>query len=187
MQKDPNISARHAEIHHRRERMRSHPEGINRSANEVALEHLTRGERLADAITTVLGSWRFIIIQSSLLALWLIVNSLAWLFQWDPYPFILLNLVLSFQAAFTAPVLMMSQNRQATRDRIASELDFEVNRTAATEIDVVQQKLDLLTSQQWDALLTTLSDHKETLVVLDQRTIQIERYILESRDSGNTV
>src|SRR4051812_24949516 len=74
------------------------------------------GERLADAVASNVGSWPFIAIQSVLLCLWIITNSVAWFMSWDPYPFILLNLVLSFQAAFPAPIIMMSQNRQSTID-----------------------------------------------------------------------
>lgn len=175
------------EINRIREFMHSHPDGANRSANEVELAHLSRGDTLADKITAVVGSWRFIVVQSSLLAAWLVINSIGWVMNWDPYPFILLNLALSFQAAFTAPIIMMSQNRQSARDRIVSELDFEVNRQAAHEIDLIQEKLDVLTSRQWDSLLEMLSNHQETLTALDVRTISIEQYILNTRDSENSV
>lgn len=114
-----------------------------------------------------MGSWRFIISQSCILALWLAANAIGWILQWDPYPFILLNLVLSFQAAFTAPIIMMSQNRQAARDRLAAELDFKVNRQAAAEVDAIQTKLNTLTEQ----LFETLADHRimlEELRVLMQ-------------------
>lgn len=187
MNTEPGKRMNHNEIQRIRELMRSHPKGTNRSANEVALDHSSRGERYADTITRVLGSWKFIIIQSSLLGLWLLLNSIGWYFNWDPYPFILLNLVLSFQAAFTAPIIMMSQNRQSSRDRIASELDFEINRKAAGEVNVIQQKLDELTSRQWDTLLDMLAEHQETLRVMNERTAHIERVIQDSRDSENPV
>jgi uncharacterized membrane protein len=93
------------------------------------------GERLADGVAARVGSWPFIVVQSALLALWILANGLLigrWLGAepFDPYPFILLNLVLSFQAAYTGPVVMMSQNRQAARDRDAAEHDYGVNEEA---------------------------------------------------------
>lgn len=93
------------------------------------------GERIADAVAALVGSWPFIIVQSTLLMLWIVVNALVirdWLDgkPFDPYPFILLNLVLSFQAAYTGPVVLMSQNRQAARDRDEAEHDYDVNKEA---------------------------------------------------------
>ena len=95
----------------------------------------TLGERLADGVAARVGSWPFIVVQSALLALWILANGLLigrWLGgkPFDPYPFILLNLVLSFQAAYTGPVVMMSQNRQAERDRDAAEHDYRVDKEA---------------------------------------------------------
>lgn len=106
------------------------------------------GNRVADAVTGAVGSWRFIIIQSAILLLWILANVLAWSYRWDPYPFILLNLVLSFQAAYTAPIIMMSQNRQADIDRQKVELDYDVNLKAELEIELLHQKLDLLREQE---------------------------------------
>lgn len=80
---------------------------------KVGWQARTFGERISDTLTNAVGSWPFIIVQSALLALWICLNIVAWWQAWDPYPFILLNLVLSFQAAFTAPIIMRSQNRQA--------------------------------------------------------------------------
>jgi uncharacterized membrane protein len=118
-------------------------------------EPLSPGNRIADRVAAVVGSWRFIITQSVLLTLWIIANVLAWAYRWDPYPFILLNLVLSFQAAYTAPIIMMSQNRQADIDRRKAEQDYHVNLKAELEIELVHQKLDLLREQEI-ARLTTL-------------------------------
>ena len=99
-------------------------------------ETMTRGERIADAVADNMGSWRFIIIQSCIVAAWVLANVIGWSLRWDAYPFILLNLLFSTQAAYAAPVIMMSQNRQAQKDRIrddheASEVDelFRINRT----------------------------------------------------------
>src|SRR5579859_4967413 len=108
---------------------------------------LSFGERLADIVAATMGSWNFIIIQSILLAVWIVLNITAYVQQWDPYPFILLNLALSFQAAYAAPVIMMSQNRQAAIDRAAAEADYGVNAKAELEIELLHQKLDLLREQ----------------------------------------
>ncbi|MDO8422051.1 MAG: DUF1003 domain-containing protein [Parvibaculum sp.] len=102
------------------------------------------GLRVSDAMATGIGSWTFILIQSGLLVLWMIANVAMWVNHWDPYPFILLNLALSFQAAFTAPIIMMSQNRQAERDRADQQHDFDINIKAELEIEALHQKLDVL-------------------------------------------
>jgi uncharacterized membrane protein len=105
--------------------------------NDVMDEQLTVGERTADRVAGLVGSWPFIIIQSVLLVAWLIFNIVAWARHWDPYPFILLNLVLSFQAAYTAPVILMSQNREAERDRLDAHNDYVLNQKAEEEIRVI--------------------------------------------------
>jgi uncharacterized membrane protein len=104
----------------------------------------TVGDRIADWVAATMGSWRFIIIQSILLAVWIVLNVTAYMQQWDPYPFILLNLALSFQAAYAAPFIMMSQNRQAAIDREAARHDYSINAKAELEIELLHQKLDLL-------------------------------------------
>jgi uncharacterized membrane protein len=108
----------------------------------------SRGERVADAVAATVGSWRFIIVQSALLAIWIAVNAVAYARAWDPYPFILLNLVLSFQAAYTAPIIMMSQNRQAAIDRAQQQHDYDVNVKAELEIEALHAKLDALREQE---------------------------------------
>jgi uncharacterized membrane protein len=110
------------------------PRPIIRNVNAVAAEQMTPGDHVADAVAATMGSWRFILIQSALLAVWVTLNVVAWVNHWDPYPFILLNLVLSFQAAYSAPIIMMSQNRQAAKDRIMAEEDYRVNHVAEDEI-----------------------------------------------------
>src|SRR5258708_9546018 len=86
--------------------------------NRVDAEKLTTGQRIADRLATVMGSWPFIIVQSIILAFWITLNVIAYMNHWDPYPFILLNLAPSFHAAYAAPIIMMSQNRPATKDRL---------------------------------------------------------------------
>ncbi len=130
----------------RRARLVRHPA-------EIAHAGTTSGQRIADGVAARIGSWPFIIFQSILLLCWLVANSLAWINHWDPYPFILLNLALSFQAAYSAPIIMMSQNREAAKDRIAAEEDYQVNLRAELEIVAIHAQLDDLAGAQWDRLL----------------------------------
>jgi uncharacterized membrane protein len=115
-----------------------------RNPNEVIEETLTLGDRLADAVARFGGSWTFIIAFGVVLVAWAAVNIALVSRAWDPYPFILLNLFLSMLAAVQAPIIMMSQNRQDTKDRLRSELDFAVNRKAETEIIQLAAKLNRL-------------------------------------------
>jgi uncharacterized membrane protein len=110
--------------------------------NEAVKEQLTLGQQVADGVAAVMGSWNFIIVQSVILFVWVLLNLMAWMEHWDPYPFILLNLALSFQAAYAAPIIMMSQNRQADIDRKAAENDYRINIKAELEIESLHQKLD---------------------------------------------
>ncbi len=108
-------------------------------------------DRAADGVAAIVGSWRFILIQSALLVAWIAANATLGA-RWDPYPFILLNLLLSFQAAYTAPIIMMSQNRQADIDRQRAIEDFEINQKAELEIETLHQKIDLLRETEIAAL-----------------------------------
>ncbi len=163
----------------------------------VIVEHDTArslGQRVADQVASIVGSWAFIIIQTVLLVAWMVVN--VWLavmiatrpgflHAWDPYPFILLNLVLSFQAAYTGPVVMMSQNRQNEKDRLMAQSDFEVNRKAEEEIEVImkhlahQDRLILDATHRIEALKTdpslagTAAKVEEILKRLDQNDRRI--------------
>jgi uncharacterized membrane protein len=110
----------------------------------VPVASLTVGQRVADTVAAAMGSWRFIIIQSGVLMIWIALNITAYVQQWDPYPFILLNLALSFQAAYAAPFIMMSQNRQQDVDRHAAENDHQINIKAELEIELLHQKIDEL-------------------------------------------
>jgi uncharacterized membrane protein len=109
---------------------------------------LTRGAILADYVAEIVGSWRFIIIQSVVLGIWVVLNVTAFIEHWDPYPFILLNLVLSFQAAYAAPIIMMSQNRQSEIDRRHAEHDYRINVKAELEIELLHNKIDALREQE---------------------------------------
>jgi uncharacterized membrane protein len=110
----------------------------------LAVGRLTPGQKVADAVAAAMGSWRFIIVQSAILFLWISANLLGTMRGWDPYPFILLNLALSFQAAYAAPVIMMSQNRQRDIDRMAVENDYRINVKAELEIELLHEKIDQL-------------------------------------------
>jgi uncharacterized membrane protein len=108
-----------------------------RNVNEILQQQQTYGQLAADWVARTVGSWRFIIGQSLLLTLWVILNITGWILHWDPYPFILMNLVLSLQAAYTAPIIMMSQNRQAVRDRLEAHNDYLLNQKAEEEIQAI--------------------------------------------------
>jgi len=124
---------------------------------------LTVGQKIADWIASNMGSWRFIIIQSTILILWVIANVTAWIFHWDPYPFILLNLALSFQAAYAAPFIMMSQNRQQDIDRLSAENDHQINIKAELEIELLHEKIDKLREQEVMFLTKAVRDLTELL------------------------
>jgi uncharacterized membrane protein len=121
-----------------------------RNVNKEVAESATLGQRVADRVALSVGSWPFIIIQSVLLCIYMGINVYlavmehthpGFLKAWDPYPFILLNLVLSFQAAYTGPVVMMSQNRQTDKDRLVAQSDYEVNKKSEEEIEVIMKHL----------------------------------------------
>ena len=103
---------------------------------------LTRSQKYADIVTEFFGSWKFIGSLAIFILIWMALNILAWLGRWDPYPFIMLNLVLSSLAAIQVPIILMSQNRMEERDRVKNERDFAVNRKAEREIANVQQDLE---------------------------------------------
>ena len=122
----------------------------NRNPNEIIEKEATFGERIADMVAGFGGSWTFIIAFAATILGYTIMSLTLGSKSWDPYPFILLNLFLSMLAAIQAPVIMMSQNRQDTKDRLRSELDFDVNRRAETEIQGIARKLNLLAEQVGD-------------------------------------
>jgi len=116
----------------------------SRNSNDVIEEEMSFGERTADSVARFGGSWTFIILVLVLLLIYAGINIVLQGRAWDPYPFILLNLFLSMMAAIQAPVIMMSQNRQDTKDRVRGELDYDVNRRAEAEIQTLSNKLNLL-------------------------------------------
>jgi uncharacterized membrane protein len=114
------------------------------------------GGRAADKITEIIGSWKFLIIQTIFLLIWIAVNIVAWFWHWDQYPFILLNLLLSFQAAYAAPIIMMSQNRAAELDRKRWEIDLATDRKAEREICAISKKLEQMDREKIDKILELL-------------------------------
>lgn len=129
-------------------------EVLSRNINLTAKGDFTFGERLADRVASFGGSWTFIILFGSVLMGWITINSIAMLGRpFDPYPYILLNLVLSCLAAIQAPVIMMSQNRQQIKDRLQADNDYRVNLKAELEIRHLHAKMDLLLTHQWQRLL----------------------------------
>lgn len=119
-------------------------------------ETLTGGQRIADNVASVMGSWGFIIVQSLIVLLWMILNIIAYVGHWDPYPFILLNLLFSTQAAYAAPIIMMSQNRQNERDRFQAHEDYTTNVKAKEEIEQLQQSLARIENKKLDRILELL-------------------------------
>lgn len=134
---------------------------------------LSKGDRLADNFAVVIGSWRFIIIQSILLFFWIVANVIAFVKHWDPYPFILLNLMLSFQAAYAAPIVMMSQNRLSFMDRLEAKHDYEINIKSELEIELLHDKINILRSQEIIEL--------KNLLLAQQKQIQRLENLLKSQ------
>lgn len=135
---------------------------------------LNMADRLADLVAATIGSWRFIIIQTCILFVWIVLNLVAFIQHWDPYPFILLNLMLSFQAAYSAPIIMMSQNRQAALDRTDVKHDYEVNLKAELEIALLHDKMNLLREQE-------IVELKNMLKVQQQQIKHLEELLLSVR------
>jgi uncharacterized membrane protein len=124
-------------------------------------ESLGFGQRLADSVANGMGSWSFIIIQSIIVILWMALNVVGFVMHWDPYPFILLNLVFSTQAAYAAPIIMMAQNRQSERDRIQAQADYQTNLDAKKEIEALQLKLNALETEKLDKIIAMLAEMKK--------------------------
>lgn len=151
---------------------------LRRRLREQAKPHkpadeLTLGQKVADWVADNMGSWRFIIIQTVILIIWIALNVTAFVQRWDPYPFILLNLALSFQAAYAAPFIMMAQNRQQDIDRKKAESDYSVNIKAELEIELLHQKIDELRAKEMQALTEAVAD-LSAHVKNEQRVIEAQ-------------
>ncbi len=141
------------------------------------VEQLTFGQRLADKVASFGGSWTFISIFGVVLVIWVILNSfilISYSKAFDPYPYILLNLFLSMLAAIQAPIILMSQNRQAYKDRLNAEHDYEVNLKSELEIMTLHEKIDLLRDKQWSELIAMQQEQLRliTQLINDQKKNQ---------------
>lgn len=133
-------------------------------------QRLTLGDRLSDRVARFGGSWAFILSFGAFLFIWMLINSIALLRRpFDPYPFILLNLILSTLAAIQAPIIMMSQNRQEAKDRLRAEHDYRVNLKAELEIRLLSERVDALVHHQWQRLLEIQRIQLELMEELDAR------------------
>jgi uncharacterized membrane protein len=156
------------EIHETEERLLTELRNLRkglRKGGKVAkpADDLTMGQRIADQVASTMGSWPFIIIQSLILFVWIVLNVTAFINKWDPYPFILLNLALSFQAAYAAPFIMMSQNRQQDIDRKEAENDHQINVKAELEIELLHEKIDALREKEVLMLTQAIADLTDLL------------------------
>jgi len=156
------------ELHEAEERLLKELRALRRGARRIDMHislrpPLTLGQKIADQVAATMGSWRFIIIQSSILLMWIGLNVTAYIQHWDPYPFILLNLALSFQAAYAAPFIMMSQNRQQDIDRQEAENDYQINIKAELEIELLHQKIDQLREKELLTMAQAIADLTQML------------------------
>jgi uncharacterized membrane protein len=124
------------------------------------VDTLTFGDKVSDAVANGMGSWKFIIWQSIFVLLWMLLNVIGFIRHWDVYPFILLNLIFSTQAAYAAPIIMMAQNRQAGRDRIQAEEDYQTNIDAKREIEALQIQLSKIETEKLDKIIMLLEEMK---------------------------
>ncbi len=153
-------------------------------------EGRTRGERLADSAAAQIGSWRFLIVQSIVVSLWIVLNVVAFTKRWDPYPFVLLNLLFSVQAAYTGPVLLLSANRAAQRDRIVAEHDSATNDKAEKLAEGIMSELlrnshaTLAIAQHLDVNVDALEVHKSNL---DSKMDDLQKQLGEVEDAVEDV
>lgn len=155
---------------------------ITRNVNDLHAEQMTFGERVSDRLASVAGSWKFILAFLGLILAWVAVNSVQLLIRpWDPFPYILLNLVLSLLAGLQAPVIMMSQHRQEDRDRIRAEHDYQINRKAEMEIEQLHSKLDLLREAQWAELVAM---QQRQIALLESQVEMLKDLTARNRPKG---
>ena len=125
-------------------------------------ETLSFGQRIADKMANGMGSWAFIIGQTIFVIIWMTLNVIGFIRHWDVYPFILLNLIFSTQAAYAAPIIMMAQNRQSERDRLQAQADFDTNIEAKLEIEALQLQLNKIETEKLDKIISMLEEMKKT-------------------------
>src|SRR5215472_519088 len=150
-----------------------HPAVIN--VNKVADEQMTLGQRIADGVASVMGSWKFIITQATIMVIWIMLNLVGWFYHWDLYPFVLLNLAMSAQAAFATPLIMMSQNRQSAKDRLMAESDYHCNVKGEEEVRHIMEHLDHQDTVILQILQRMDAQHKEVLLHLGRLDPELAR------------
>ena len=129
---------------------------LSKTWHDNHLQTLSFGQKIADKVAQGMGSWTFIIIQTIIVAIWMVLNVIGFIYHWDAYPFILLNLLFSTQAAYAAPIIMMAQNRQSERDRVQALADFQTNLEAKKEIEQLQVQLTQMEIEKLDKILAIL-------------------------------
>ena len=132
----------------------------NHTWHQMYLERLSFSQKLADRVAKMIGSWTFIIWQTIFVIAWMSLNIFGFIHHWDAYPFILLNLLFSTQAAYAAPIIMMAQNRQNERDRAQAQKDYETNTQAKLEIEALQEKLNFIEIYKLDKIIKMLEELK---------------------------
>jgi uncharacterized membrane protein len=171
IEKIEKISKQEQEIFHRL----LDKKNVAKDTNKAFEDELTFGQRVADKVAAFGGSWTFIIIFATILFTWIIFNTFIlakYKDAFDPYPYILLNLILSMLAAIQAPIIMMSQNRQAAKDRLDALHDYQVNLKAEIEIEKLHQKLDELREKQWLELVEMQQEQIRLLTKLLEEKIK---------------
>jgi uncharacterized membrane protein len=133
---------------------------IKKNWHAKHVESMSFGNRIADSVAKGMGSWNFIIIQTVLVVIWMALNLIGFIYHWDAYPFILLNLLFSTQAAYAAPIIMMSQNRQNERDRMHAEEDYKTNVDAKKEIEALAVLLKNIEVEKLDKIIKMIEEMK---------------------------
>ena len=133
----------------------------NQTWHQLYQDKLTFGQKVADKVAHGMGSWTFIIYQSVFVIIWMALNLVGFIYHWDAYPFILLNLLFSTQAAYAAPIIMMAQNRQNERDRVQAQKDYDTNTQAKLEIEALQAKLNSIEVEKLDKIIRMLDEMKK--------------------------
>ncbi|MFT4041492.1 MAG: DUF1003 domain-containing protein [Thermomicrobiales bacterium] len=144
-------------------------------APDIPDQQLSMGQRIADRTTIVLGSWIFIFVQMIVVGIWILLNMVAFVQHWDPYPFIFLNLAFSFQSAIVAPIILMSQNRQDEQDRVRDQAEFAVNTRAGRNVREVRARIDTLSERQTAAFQQLQDQQAELLARINHLNAELQR------------
>jgi len=149
--------------------MENHKSNIKKNWHEKHEENLSFNHKISNFMAKSMGSWNFIIIQTIFVLIWVTLNIYGHIHHWDPFPFILLGLVFSIQAAYTAPIIMMAQNRQSERDRFQAEADYETNLKAKAEIEDLQKMIYKIEKEQLEEIKKLLKELKCNSEIIIQK------------------